>query len=528
MKIKQYIFMTLFVISILSCAKEDSKEIISFKISLGGEPRSIDPQISEDAMGAAVIGQMFKGVVDIDAQTGGYKPGLAHSWDISSDGLTYTFYLREGLIWSDGVPITAEGIRKSYIRILNKDTASQYVGMVKSVIKNAQEYFDGLVLDSEVGVKALNDTTLEITLANPRPYFLDMLAHHTYMPVPVHVIEKHGNKWTDPENMVVSGPFKLKEKLVNDKIVIAKNDKYYNASNVEIDEVVFYTINNSTTSYRMYENDELDALTTPTIPSNLIKEIKLRNDYYTSAVNGLYYFSFNTTIKPLDNPKVREALTLAIDRETLTEKVMENSSIPTRGISPNFKNYSYGKELTLFDPQRAKQLLAEAGFPEGKGFPTLKLKYNTNENHKKICEFIQNQWAMILNVNVTLENEEWTTYLASRQNGNYEIARGGWLGDYSDPMAFLGLFQKEFTHFTSYKYFNEEYENLINKSNLEQDPIKRQDILRKAEEIIVEQDFPVAPLYIYAGNYLFNNDKWTGWAPNILERFDFSELRRIK
>ncbi|AYE36209.1 peptide ABC transporter substrate-binding protein [Borrelia turcica IST7] len=528
MKFKQYVLMALFITAILSCTKEASKDIISFKISLGGEPKSIDPQLAEDTVGATIIEQMFRGIVDADSQTGGYKPGLAHSWDISDDGLIYTFHLREGLVWSDGVPITAEGIRKSYLRVLNKETASQYVGMVKSTIKNAQDYFDGKVSDSALGVKTINDTTLEITLTNPKPYFLDMLVHQTFIPVPVHVIAKHGSNWTNPENMVVSGPFKLKHKILNEKIVIEKNDKYYNAGHVEVDEIVFYTINNSTTSYRMYENDELDALTTASIPPSLIKEIKLRNDYYASAINGLYYFSFNTTIKPLDNPKVREALTLAIDRETITEKVIENSSIPTRRISPNFNNYSYGKELKLFDPERAKQLLAEAGYPNGMGFPKLKLKYNTNENHKKICEFIQNQWSVTLNINIELENEEWTTYLTNRQNGNYEIARGGWLGDYSDPLAFLSLFQKEFSHFTSYKYFNKEYENLINKSDLEQDPMKRQDILRKAEEIIIEKDFPVAPLYIYAGNYLFNNDKWTGWTPNILERFDFSELKRIK
>ncbi|WKC57895.1 peptide ABC transporter substrate-binding protein, partial [Borrelia sp. P9F1] len=387
----------------------------------------------------------------------------------------------------------------------------------------------GHVLDSEVGVQAVNDTTLKITLANPKPYFLDMLAHHTYMPVPVHAIEKHGERWTDPVNMVVSGPFKLKERYVNDKIVIEKNDKYYNAGNVEIDEVVFYTISNSITSYRMYENDELDALTTPTIPPNLIKEIRLRNDYYTSAVNGLYYFSFNTTVKPLDNPKVREALTLAIDRETLTEKVIENGSIPTRRISPNFKNYSYGKELTLFNPQRAKQLLAEAGFPDGKDFPVLKYKTSKRDGPGITAEFLQEQFKKILNIDIDIETEEWTTFLTSRKLGNYQMSHMGWAGDYSDPLTFLeSLFTTEYHTFGAYGYSNKEYDSLIKKSDFEQDPVKRQDILRKAEEIIIEIDFPVAPIYIYAGNYLFNNDKWTGWSPNILERFDFSELRRIK
>ncbi|WP_445435921.1 peptide ABC transporter substrate-binding protein [Candidatus Borreliella tachyglossi] len=528
MKQIQYVSMLFSIITILACSKEIEKEPASFKISWGGEPKSIDPQLSEETIGSAIVLQMFSGIMNIDTQTGGYKPGLAQSWDISDAGLVYTFHLREGLVWSDGVPITAESIRKSYLRILDKETGSQYVGMLKPTIKNAQNYFDGKVTDSELGIKALNDNTLEITLVNPKPYFLTMLTHQSFIPVPVHAIEKHGQNWTNPENIVVSGPFKLKERLVNEKIIIQKNDKYYNAPSVEIDEVVFYTIRDSSTSYRMYENNEIDALTSGTIPYDLIKEIKLRNDHYTSALNGLYYFSFNTQIKPIDDSRVREALTLAIDRETLTEKVLNNGSIATRRVTLNFNNYSYGKELKLFDPERSKKLLAVAGYPDGAGFPTLKLKYNTSENHKKICEFIQNQWSMILNIKVELENEEWTTFLAHKQSGNYVIARSGWMGDYPDPLTFLNLFQKEFSHFSSYKYFNEEYENLIHKSDFELDPIKRQDILRKAEEIIIEKDFPVAPIYIYAGNYLFRNDKWTGWTPNILERFDFSALKKIK
>ncbi|AHH08298.1 peptide ABC transporter substrate-binding protein [Borrelia anserina] len=524
MKIKQQLFIIFFFIAILSCSKENSKEHSSFKITMGGEPKSIDPQLAEDKIGAHIIAQMFSGIVEGDSKTGGYKPGLAKSWDISDDGTVYTFHLREGVIWSDGVPITAEGIRKSYLRILNKETASNYVGMVKSTIKNAKDYYEDKISESELGIRAIDNSTLEITLIAPKPYFLDMLVHQTFTPIPIHAIEKYGNDWTKPENMVVSGAYKLKERIPNEKIVLEKNDKYYKSKDVELQEVIFYTITDASTAYRMYENNEIDALSI--IPPDLIKEIKLRNDYYSSAINGLYYFSFNTQIKPLDNVKVRKALTLAIDRETLMKKVINNGSIPTRNITPTFNHYSYGKPLKLFDPNSAKQLLAEAGYPDGAGFPELTIKYNTSESHKKITEFIQNQWARILNIKVKLENEEWASFLETKQKGNYEIARAGWIGDYSDPLTFLSLFQKEFSHFSSYEYFNKEYENLINQSDIEQDPIKRQDILRKAEAIIIEQDFPIAPIYIYAGNYLFRNDKWTGWSPNISERFYFSELKR--
>ncbi|AHH10499.1 peptide ABC transporter substrate-binding protein [Borrelia coriaceae] len=526
MKIQKHMFMILLFITILSCGKDDSKENSSFKINIEGEPKSIDPQLTEDKIGATITSQMFSGIVIGDSQTGGYKPGLAQSWDISDDGTVYTFYLRKDLVWSDGVPITAESIKKSYLRILNKETASNYVGMLKSTIKNAEDYFEGKISESELGIKAIDELTLEISIINPKPYFLDMLVHQSFIPVPIHTIEKYGKDWTKPENMVVSGAYKLKERTPNEKIALIKNDKYFNAQDVELQEIIFYTINDISTAYRMYENNEIDALLT--IPADLMKEIKLRNDYYSSPINGIYYFSFNTQIKPIDNVKIREALTLAIDREALTTKVLANGAIPTRNISPNFHNYSYGKQLKLFDPQKAKQLMAEAGYPDGANFPQLKIKYNTNESHKKIAEFIQNQWANILNIKVELENEEWTSFIETKHKGDYEIARSGWLGDYSDPLTFLSLFQKEFSQFASYKYFNEKYENLINQSDLEQDPIKRQEILRQAEAIIVEKDFPVAPIYIHAGNYLFRNDKWTGWKPNIAERFNFFELKRIE
>lgn len=221
-----------------------------------------------------------------------------------------------------------------------------------------------------------------------------MLVHQSFIPIPIHVTEKYGQSWTSPENMVTSGPFKLKERIPNEKYVVEKNDKYYNSNEVEVQEITFYTTNDSSTAYKMYENKELDAIFV-SIPPDLIKDLKLRNDYYSSAVNAIYFYAFNTTVKPLDNVKVRKALTLAIDRETLTYKVLDNGTTPTRRATPNFSSYSYAKNLELFNPEIAKTLLAEAGYPNGNGFPILKLKYNTSDANKKICEFIQNQWKKI-------------------------------------------------------------------------------------------------------------------------------------
>ncbi len=391
MKLQKSLFLIIFFLTFLCCSKEKAQEGVSFKISLGSEPSSLDPQLAEDNVASKMIDTMFRGLITGDPNTGGNRPGLAKSWNISPDGTVYTFTLREKITWSDGVAITAEGIRKSYLRILNKETGSKYVEMVKSAIKNGQKYFDEQVPDSEVGIRAIDEKTLEITLESPKPYFIDMLVHQSFIPIPIHVTEKYGQSWTSPENMVTSGPFKLKERIPNEKYVVEKNDKYYNSNEVEVQEITFYTTNDSSTAYKMYENKELDAIFA-SIPPDLIKDLKLRNDYYSSAVNAIYFYAFNTKVKPLDNVKVRKALTLAIDRETLTYKVLDNGTTPTRRATPNFSSYSYAKNLELFNPEIAKTLLAEAGYPNGNGFPILKLKYNTSDANKKICEFIQNQW----------------------------------------------------------------------------------------------------------------------------------------
>ncbi len=236
-KLKAALFLS--AILFISCVKENDGHKLAFKLNIGSEPATLDVQLINDSVGSTIVSQMFLGILDGDPRTGGYKPGLAKSWDISDEGMVYTFHLRDNLVWSDGIAITAEGIRKSYLRILDKETGSSFVNIIKSTIKNAEEYFDGKVNESDLGIKALDEKTLEITLKSPKPYFLDMLVHQTFVPVPVHVIEKYGQEWTNPENMVVSGPFKLKDRVLNEKVVLEKNNKYYKSKDVVLDNIIF-------------------------------------------------------------------------------------------------------------------------------------------------------------------------------------------------------------------------------------------------------------------------------------------------
>ncbi len=209
-------------VSLITCKSNLEKEKLTFKVYIGGAPSSLDPHLVDETIGARILEQVFSGLLTLNTKTGKLKPGLAKNWEASKDKKTYQFYLRDNLVWSDGVPITAEGIRKSFLRILNKETESTHVDMLKSIIKNGQEYFDGKVSDSELGIKAIDSKTLEITLTSPKPYFLELLLHHTFMPVPIHVIEKYKGNWTNPENMVTSGPFKLKKDCLMKKLYLKK------------------------------------------------------------------------------------------------------------------------------------------------------------------------------------------------------------------------------------------------------------------------------------------------------------------
>ncbi|WP_434246536.1 peptide ABC transporter substrate-binding protein [Borreliella burgdorferi] len=279
-------------------------------------------------------------------------------------------------------------MRKSYLRVLGKNLNAPYVDEVRDVIKNGRDYYEGKIDASQLGIKAIDQKTIEFTLESPRPYFLDILLYSVFILVPIHVVEKHGNAWINPENIVTSGAFKLKEKILDSSITIERNTRYYDAQNVEIDEIMFFTTDNATTSYSMYQNNEIDFMFNQTIPADLIKTLESRADYYEGPFNALYYYPFNTTVKPFDDIRGRKALTLVIDRKTITEQVTVNGAVPTRTATPKYEHYTYGKNLVLFDPENAKRLLSEAGYPNGENFPKLKLLYNTNLMHKKVAEFL--------------------------------------------------------------------------------------------------------------------------------------------
>ncbi|WPM06390.1 peptide ABC transporter substrate-binding protein (plasmid) [Borreliella sinica] len=526
MIIKKILLLALLIMATVSCTISKAKDDLVFGVGIGSEPTSLDPQFCSDKLGSLIINELFIGLLRGDPKTGGYRPGLAKNWDISYDNTCYTFHLRDDIYWSDGVKITADTIKESYIMALETNEDLPNINLLTSKIKNAKDFHTTKLNADEVGIKVIDEKTLEITLSQPTIYFLDMLTQPIFIPIPTHIVKKFGNKWTSPENIVTSGPFKIKRRILNEEIALEKNKKYFDAKNVDIGEMTFVTINDARRIYSMYEHNEIDAIFN-SIPLSLINELILREDFYSSDINEIGFFSLNMNVKPLNNVKVREALSLAIDRETLVYRVLDNNFKATIKISPNLNNYNYGKKLKLYNPRKAEKLLAEAGYPDGKKFPTLTIKYNKNELGKEVAGFIQSQWKKVLNIDVEIEPETWSNHISSVLKGQYEISVRSWQGDYLDPMAFFNIFETKNSHLASYGYSNSELDELISKTEVEVDEKARLELLKKIEEIIIENDYPVIPIYSVAGNYLFKNDKWAGWSTNSSERFALSEIKPL-
>jgi len=457
----------------------------------GTEPQTIDPAIMTGHPEMMIAVQIFEGLTTYDPKTLNPVPGVAESWNVSSDGLVWTFKLRTNAVWSDGTPITAQTFKYSWLRALDPKTASEYAYQLY-YIKNGEAYNAGKAKAEDVGIKVIDDYTIQVTLENPTPFFLSLTAFPTYMPVPMHVIQKYGDKWILPENLVVNGPFKVKEWLPNQKIVFVKNDNYWDKDKVKLSQVEFYAIEDNNTALEKYLNNELDWL--PTVPTDRIDEMLKHPDTKVAPQLAVYFYRFNVTDPVLKDPRVRRALYLSIDRKYIIDNILKAGQQPAYNFVPPLDGYTpfIGEKENV---AKAKQLLKEAGYPDGKGFPTLTILYNTSEGHKKIAEAIQQMWKKNLGIDVALENQEWKVYLDKQAKLQYQICRAGWIGDYPDPNTFLDMFVTGGGN-NQTGYSNPKYDELVKKAAMEKDPKKRMAIFRQVEEIIMT-DLPVMPIYFY-------------------------------
>lgn len=492
----------------VSCApKELTADSADFIMSNGAEP-TLDPSLMTDVPSTNVGLGLFEGLMQYDPVTSKGTPALAESYTVSPDGLTVTFKLRKAQ-WSDGHPVTAGDFVYSMKRILDPATGAEYAYMPAMVIKGAADFNAGTGSFDQVGIKAIDDQTLEYTLTGPAPYFVDMTAHNAFWPVPQWAIEKSGTEWTKPENIVTNGPFLLREWKPQEYIFMVKNAKYWDAKSVKLRGIKILASDNDSTNYNMYKDGTVDWM--HGIALSKIDEIKLRPDYQVSAQVGTYYYCFNVTRKPVDNPLVRKALAAAIDKQTLVDKITKGGQIPTDAFVPPMEGYTPQKGQG-YNVEEAKKLLAEAGYPNGKGFPTLTIVYNTNEGHKAIAEYIQQQWKDNLGINVTLKNMEFKTFidLRSKQH-DFTICRHGWVGDYLDPNTMLDLFITGGGN-NDGLYSNPEYDRLIEAAKTAKGA-DRMAILQQAEAIYMGDQGSI-PIYHYSNQDLIDTSKWGGWTAN--------------
>lgn len=483
----------LLALGFVACSSKQSSPSASgqvLRVHLGDEPEYLDPSLASDNVSHTIIFQLFESLLTIPARDDDPSPGVAKSWKASADLTSFTFYLRKDALWSDGKPVTAGDFAYAWERVLNPLTASQYAFLLYP-IKNAKDYNTGALKDPKLlGIKVVDEHTLEVHLEHPTPYFPEMVTQSTYMPIPRWAVEKFGDQWTRPENIVSNGPFTLHERIPYKKIALAKNEKYWDASSVKLPKLEFYPNEDSETALKMYESGQVDIQTY--LPTNKIPSLMGRPDFDAHPQLATYYYMLNMRLPLFQDKRVRQALALSIDRKELCEKYLQGINAPTDVLVPSFMHGYKGVQGLGFDPEKARQLLKEAGFDETHPFPVTTISYNTRDLHKLVAQVVQQMWKKNLGIDVKLRNEEWKSFIKTTQSGNFDIARKSWSADYTDPITFLDLFISESDQ-NEGAWKNPAFDDLIRLSGLETSDKARKKLLRQAEQMLIS-DIPVIPL----------------------------------
>ncbi|TVR54559.1 MAG: peptide ABC transporter substrate-binding protein [Puniceicoccaceae bacterium] len=488
----------------------------------GTEPAGLDPHLVTGVTENSIISALMEGLILYHPTDDNLlEPGVAESWEHDGTYTEWTFQLRPDARWSNRDPVTAQDFLYSYNRMLSPELGAEYADMLH-VLKNAEAFHRGEITDfSEVGVRAPDERTLILTLRGPMPYFPGMLKHYAWFPVHPPTIEAHGgmtnrvSPWTRPRNHVGNGPFTLEQWSVNRIIRVAKSPTYWDADRVRLNEIHFFPIDDANTEERAFRAGQLHY--TNSIPADLIASYRrdrpelIRVEPYL----GTYFYRFNVTRPPLDDARVRLALSKTIDQRQIVEQIAQGGQEPAHGYTPPGLAGYESLRMVEFNPTRARELLAEAGYPNGEGFPRrLQILFNTAEGHRRIAEAVQEMWRTHLGIQVTLTNQEWKVYLDTQTNMNYDIARAGWIGDYMDPKTFLDMWLTGAGN-NNTGWSNERYDELVRASDRTADPEERFRLLRQAEEILLEER-PIAPFYWYTRIYLID-PRVRGWNPKLLD-----------
>lgn len=493
----------------------------------GTEPKGLDPHIVTGVPENHIISALLEGLVAYhptdDLQS---SPGMAERWEHNADFTRWTFYLRDAQ-WSNGDPVTAQDFVYSWQRALSPALGNEYAPMLY-VIRNAEKFNTGEISDfGQVGVKALDAKTLQVDLEGSTSYFPLMLQHYSFFPVNPRAVEEHGGMtdrqsgWSTLDNFVGNGPFRLKKWVTNQVLEVERNPAYWDAKTVKLNGIRFFPIDNAAAEETMFRNNRLHLTSTvfpdkiPVFRENMPE--KLQIDPYL----GNYFYRLNVTRKPLDDKRVRRALALALDKKLIVEKVTKGGQAPATGFVPQGIQGYEASEAVQFRPDEARRLLAEAGYPGGKGFPNIEIMINTSEAHRKIAEAVQELWRRELGINVGIYNQEWKVYLDNQSNLNYDISRSGWIADYVHPSTFIDMFTTGNGN-NDTGWSNPQYDRLVEAARYAGSEDERIDLMQRAEAILLEE-MPVIPIYWYTRVYL-KDPRVQGWYPKLLDNHPYKHV----
>lgn len=490
------------------------------RVNLGAEVQDLDPHVTTGIPEHRALYALFEGLTDLDPKTMSVIPAAAERWSVAEDGVTYTFQLRRDGKWSNGDPLTAQDFVYSYERMLTPALGAEYAYFLY-MLKNGKAFNEGTLKDfTQVGAHALDDYTLEIVLEHPTPYFLSSQMHQAWFPVHRATIEKfgahdvRGTKWTRAGNLVGNGPWRLTEWRPNEYIRVERNEFYWGRDQIRLDGIQFFAIDNQQTEERSFRAGELHM--TESLPLHKIEVYRKENPDVLQMGNylGTYFYRLNTTRPPFNDKRVRQAFAMAIDRDTLTATVCKAGERPAYAFTPpDTAGYTSSAQLS-YNPERARELLAEAGYPNGAGLPPVEIHYNTSEQHQTIAEAVQSMLKRNLNADVHLLNQDWKVYLASQDSLDYSMSRAGWIADFIDPINFLECFLSTGGNNRT-GYANPAYDALVQAAYGETSEARRREELQQAEAILLD-DAPIIPVYYYSYKFLMGQEV-KGYAPNSLD-----------
>ena len=473
----------------------------------GSEPESLDPQVSTGQPEARVYLALYEGLTEYHPVTGEAMPAIAERWEPNADNSEFTFHLRHNARFSNGDPITARDFVYTLRRGLAPALAAR-AAYLAYYIKGAQAYNEGRGRAEDIGIQAIDDFTLKITLTQPLPFLDGLMAHQFFRVLPQKTIEKYGDAWTEPAHIVTSGAFKVETWRHYDRLILVRDPMNWDAARVKLDRITFYPLKDVTTMMNLYKAGEVDAVYNHTVPYAWVDQIRHLPDYMDKPEVAIEYYGINTTKPPMNDLRVRKAFNLAVDKSALAEYrrvVKPLTSFTPEGIFPKYPRPTGDG----FDPQRGRDLLAEAGFSGADGkfdpskFPasSLEILYNTTESNKQTAEFVQAQWKQNLGITIPLKNMEWKTFLDERAKLRFSgFSRQGWIADYMDPYSFLDLFSTP-TGENGTGWFDPKYKAMLEEANRQPDPQKRYELLAKAESYMLEAQ-PIVPLWTSGSDWL--------------------------